>query len=134
MLSICKMAENTVKFGPMLAVLFVGARMRALQMSNQNGSPQCWAQDAMYMASGAVVLQLCAVIFSGAISSTVEVDEDGTLLTKKVQYLPGGIFLECVRAATVIMHFGGVITVVWSVLTIRPETAQCAKRGFAGLR
>merc|ERR1719502_2007085 len=65
-LSVCKMAENTVKFGPMLAILFVGARVRALQMTNQKGSPQCWAQDAMYLASGAVALQLCVVIAGGA--------------------------------------------------------------------
>jgi len=129
-LATCKMAENTVKFGPMLAVLFVGARVRALQMSNQKGSPQCWAQDAMYMASGAVVIQLCVVVASGALSNAVEVDEDGTLSTTKIQYLPGRIFLECLKAITFVMLFGGVLTVVASILIIRPEAAQCSKRGF----
>jgi len=132
-LAICKMAENTVKFGPMLAVLFVGARMRALQMTNQKGSPQCWAQDAMYMATWAVLLQLCTVVASGSLSSSMEVDEDGTLLTSKIQYLPGRIFLECLKVITFIMLFGGVLSVVGSILIIRPETAQCAKRGFTGL-
>jgi len=123
----CKSAENTVKLAPMLAVLFVAARMRALQMSNQKGSPQCWSQDAMYMASLAVFLQLCVVIASGATASTVEVDQDGTLLTTRVKYLPGRIFLECLKATTFLMLFGGVFAIVASILTIRPETAQCVQ-------
>jgi len=133
LLATCEMAENTVKFGPMLAVLFVGARMRALQMSNQQGSPQCWAQDAMYLASGAVVLQLFMVIASGAFSSTTEVDDTGALVASKVTWLPGRIFLECLKCVTFFMLFGGVFAVVASILIVRPETAQCAVRGFSGM-
>lgn len=126
----CKMAENTTMFGPMLAVLFVAARMRALQMTRQKGSPQCWAQDAMYMAAGAVALQLCMAIVSGALSSSVNVDETGTLATSKIRYLPGRVLMECLKAMTFIMLFGGVLAIVASILVIRPETAQCAKTGF----
>merc|ERR1719487_3243316 len=35
-------AATTVEFAPMLAILFLSARMRALQ---HNGQPQRWAQD-----------------------------------------------------------------------------------------
>jgi len=120
-----KMSENTVKFGPMLAVLFVAARMRALQLSNQKGSPQCWAQDAMYMASGAVLLQLVMVLATGALSPAADVDDAGSLITKRIEFLPGRIFLEVMKAATFIMLFGGVFTVVASILMIRPGTAVC---------
>ena len=44
-------AMGTVAFCPMLAILFVGTRMRALQMTNNKGAPQGWAQDGMYLAT-----------------------------------------------------------------------------------
>merc|ERR1719428_1146572 len=37
-------ATNSMNFAPMLAVLFIGARMRALNMDPVNGNPQKWAQ------------------------------------------------------------------------------------------
>jgi hypothetical protein len=130
-LATLQLAENTVKFGPMLAVLFVAARMRALQMSYQKGSPQCWAQDSMYIACGALLLQLAMVIASGLLSTTMEVDETGTLRTTKIRYLPRRLFLECLKMVTFAALFGGVLSVVASILVIRPETAQCAQRGFS---
>jgi hypothetical protein len=38
-------AANTVEFAPQLAILFLAARMRALQ---HDGEPQAWAQTCMY--------------------------------------------------------------------------------------
>jgi hypothetical protein len=42
-------------FCPMLAVLFVGLRMRALQITNGKGQPQGYAQDCMALATWAVI-------------------------------------------------------------------------------
>ena len=39
--------RSTVQFAPMLAVLFIATRMRALQMTDNKGSPQGWVQDGM---------------------------------------------------------------------------------------
>merc|ERR1719191_526228 len=50
-------AKATVQFAPMLSVLFVMTRMRALQITQQKGSPQGWVQDGMYLASWAVLIQ-----------------------------------------------------------------------------
>merc|ERR1719399_1326321 len=47
-------ATNAMNFAPMLAVLFIGARMRALQMDPVNGNPQKWAQNCFYMCTYAV--------------------------------------------------------------------------------
>ena len=41
-------AISTMFFAPMMAVLFIGARMRALQMDPINGAPQRWAQNCFY--------------------------------------------------------------------------------------
>lgn len=38
-------AKNTVLLNPMLAILFIGARMRALQITKQEGAPQGYAQQ-----------------------------------------------------------------------------------------
>ena len=40
-------AKATVQFAPMLSVLFVATRMRALQMTQNKGAPQGWVQDGM---------------------------------------------------------------------------------------
>merc|ERR1719271_625927 len=41
--------KATVQFCPMLAILFVGMRMRALQITSQQGAPQGYAQQAMFL-------------------------------------------------------------------------------------
>merc|ERR1719169_218926 len=50
-------AKATISFCPMLAILFVGTRMRALMITNNKGAPQGWVQDGMYMATWAVLVQ-----------------------------------------------------------------------------
>merc|ERR1719359_1238731 len=57
-------ATLSINFAPMLAVLFIGARMRALQMDPVNGAPQSWAQNCFFMCTYALALQtsLCVVI------------------------------------------------------------------------
>merc|ERR1719171_2493085 len=50
-------AKGTIMFCPMLAILFVGTRMRALMITNNKGAPQGWVQDGMYMATWAVLIQ-----------------------------------------------------------------------------
>merc|ERR1719504_540865 len=44
----CSTATLSMNFAPMLAVLFIGARMRALQMDPVNGAPQKWAQNCFF--------------------------------------------------------------------------------------
>merc|ERR1719160_1674142 len=44
-------ATASMNFAPMLAVLFIGARMRALNMDPVNGNPQKWAQNCFFMCT-----------------------------------------------------------------------------------
>merc|ERR1719380_257836 len=55
-------AVCTLFFAPMMAVLFIGARMRALQMDPINGAPQPWAQNCFYLCTGAIQLQCILAI------------------------------------------------------------------------
>merc|ERR1719440_1935745 len=55
-------AKGTLAFCPMLSILFVATRMRALQITNNKGAPQGWAQDGMYMATWAILIQFLMVL------------------------------------------------------------------------
>merc|ERR1719421_2564520 len=50
-------ATASMNFAPMLAVLFIGARMRALNMDPINGNPQKWAQNCFFMCTYALLAQ-----------------------------------------------------------------------------
>merc|ERR1719163_845314 len=56
------MAKMTVNFAPMLCILFVGARMRALQIDPKRGAPQAWAQNCFYLCTYSVMAQCILVI------------------------------------------------------------------------
>merc|ERR1719311_386959 len=58
------MAKLTVNFAPMLSILFIGARMRALQMDPKNGNPQVWAQRCFYLCTYSLMVQclLCIIV------------------------------------------------------------------------
>merc|ERR1719456_1914660 len=55
-------ATNCMNFAPMLAILFIGARMRALQMDPVNGNPQRWAQNCFFMCTYALLAQTCCSV------------------------------------------------------------------------
>ena len=51
-------ATNAMNFAPRLAILFIGAHMRALQMDPLNGSPRRWAQNCFYMCTYSLLVQV----------------------------------------------------------------------------
>jgi len=115
---------GTVAFCPMLAILFVGTRMRALQMTNNKGAPQGWAQDGMYLATWSIFVQFFMVVIAGvATGEKVKTDADGN-----ATWHPTNIYLwygvQVVRWFAVLALWGGAITVIISVFTITPETAN----------
>merc|ERR1719155_259069 len=71
-------AKTTVQFAPMISVLFIATRMRALQISDNKGAPQGWAQDGMYLASWALLIQfsMCLLLplFTGKKYTTDSLD------------------------------------------------------------
>merc|ERR1719408_1157988 len=123
-------AKGTIAFCPMLAILFVGTRMRALQITNNKGAPQGWAQDGMYMATWAVLLQflmvllipLCTLVMEGK-AVHPELDEDGN-----VKWQPSGkialICVQTVRWLGFILLYVGTICVMVGAMTLTPETAN----------
>merc|ERR1719454_2800102 len=116
--------RGTIAFCPMIAILFVGTRMRALQMTNNRGAPQGWAQDCMYLATWSIFLQFCMVLIAGVCTGEkAKLDADGNVTWK-----PSNIYawyaVQVIRWFAVLALWGGAITVIISVFTITPETAN----------
>merc|ERR1719161_114137 len=116
--------RGTVAYCPMLSILFVGTRMRALLITNNKGAPQGWVQDGMHMATWAVLIQfLMCMIVPLATGAPGKCDKDGN-----VEYKPDNPILAFIalglKWVTYIFLYGGVIAVITGVYTMTPETAN----------
>merc|ERR1719265_310124 len=56
------LARYTTNFAPMLAILFIAARMRALQIDPKHGNPQRWAQICFFLCTYSILLQTALII------------------------------------------------------------------------
>jgi len=117
-------AKGVVFFCPMLAILFVGTRMRALMLTHWRGSPQGWCQDGMYMATWSLLIQFIMVLVTPCATGVpAQVDEDGN-----IKWEPENkILFYCVVAIRLLgflLLYGGIITVIVGVYTMTPETAN----------
>merc|ERR1719484_88162 len=117
-------ARATVQFAPMLSVLFLGLRLRALQITGSKGQPQKWAQDGMFLATYAVLVQMLMVfltpLFTGG---PPKMDDDGNVVSqpgnKWVAYTVVGI-----RYAALLALYGGAVTCVVALFKITPSAAM----------
>merc|ERR1719482_2407212 len=93
--TIIETACTTVTYAPMLSVLFLGVRMCAIQLSQGQTEkyqlPQPWVQQAMFIATYAVLAQVILVLIIPVFTGEMDVkcDEDGNLDTSSMQ--GGGI-------------------------------------------
>merc|ERR1719160_69551 len=117
-MKIIEVGCTTVTYAPMLSVLFLGARMRAIQLTQGETEkyklPQPWVQSAMYICTYAVLCQVILVlivpIFTGEMN--VKCDSDGNLdmSQTKVGGLPAMI-LSALRWIAMLMLYGGMAAV-----------------------
>lgn len=126
-------ARNSVQFCPILAILFVSCRMRALQITQMKGDPQGWAQDAMDVILTAVFIQIvCCLmlpIFTGKSSKT---DAEGNA-EYDMKPLVGAYIVTCMKYFSLFLIFGGVLVVGSSIFMITPETADSNNTMFDGM-
>jgi len=116
--------KGVVMFCPMLSILFVGTRMRALMLTDSRGSPQGWCQDGMYMATWSLLIQFVMVLVTPCATGVpAQVDEDGN-----IKWEPDNkILFYCVVAIRIlgfVLLYAGVVTVIVGVYTMTPETAN----------
>merc|ERR1719313_1916054 len=116
------MAANTMGMAPMLCVLFLGARMRALQMDPISGNPQRWAQNCFFMCTYALIAQTCVAIFvplvlGGKVEKNTEVEGDMVYkVSAEQKMLAKGI--TALRFGIMLCVYAGAVAVVCSVFTI----------------
>jgi len=108
-------AKDSVSAAAILSVLFLGARMRALQITNNKGAPQGWAQDCMFLCVVSVFLQaIMAIITTFMAPRTGERDAGGNKAAAGVALFQFLLML--------VMH-AGALAVIISVFMITPDTA-----------
>jgi len=120
----------TVMFAPMLSILFVGTRMRALQLTKATdgtipvtAGPQGWAQDAMFLSTWSVLVQvIMALLVPILTGAKPEMDEDGNLKTPEGSSKIVAIFCDIVKYSCLLMMYGGTAIVIYAVYTMTPET------------
>merc|ERR1719263_976289 len=108
-------AATTVEFAPMLSILFLAARMRALQ---HDGQPQKWAQDCMFAATYAMcATTLLAMLTPVVLGGTLEVNPQTKETTFKVPNPTLGYALEAMRFLCMLGFYGGAVGVIYSIFT-----------------
>jgi len=130
-IAVFEAGQKTVMFAPMLAMLFIGARMRALQLTKATdgtipptAGPQPWAQDGMFLATWSVLVQVIMVLVTPIATGTgkPEMDDDGCVKTPQGANKWVGYALETIRYLCLIDMYGGAMIVVYAVFTMTPET------------
>lgn len=115
-------AASTVEFGPMLCILFLAARMRALQHGEQ---PQAWAQSCMFAATRALELTtLLSLIVPVVLGGTMTVDPQTKEAKFQVPSKIVGIVLIAVRYVTMLCFYGGALGVAVSIWLFRARTTS----------
>jgi len=113
-------ATASMNFAPMLAVLFIGARMRALNMDPINGNPQKWAQNCFYMCTYALLAQtLCSVAVPLVLQGDVKVGKCEGDMEYTVENKLLGSVLAIGRYVMMICIYVGVACIIYSVFTIQ---------------
>merc|ERR1719158_2366868 len=122
-------AKSTVQFAPMIAVLFVATRMRALQMTDNKGAPQGWVQDGMYLSTWSILIQfmMCLImpLFTGKKFTPDQLDgpakdESNAKLSNPIA---AGV-VTFIRYCALLALIGGTATVITGVFLMTPETAN----------
>jgi hypothetical protein len=119
-------ATAAMNFAPMLSILFLAARMRALQMDPVNGSPQAWAQSCFYMCAYAVMFQTILsiavpIVMGGSVKKgSTEGDMEYTVENKTL-----GMCLTVGRYIIMLSIYLGFTAVIVSIFTLaHPDGAQ----------
>eukprot|EP00747_Dinoflagellata_sp_TGD_P158750 gnl/TRDRNA2_/TRDRNA2_177840_c0_seq1.p1 gnl/TRDRNA2_/TRDRNA2_177840_c0~~gnl/TRDRNA2_/TRDRNA2_177840_c0_seq1.p1 ORF type:complete len:975 (+),score=152.67 gnl/TRDRNA2_/TRDRNA2_177840_c0_seq1:99-3023(+) len=127
-------AGVSLAFCPLLCVLFLATRMRALQISQNMGNPQAWAQDCFFICVFATYTQaLCCLLMPIFTGAATQVDGDGNT-NYDLRPMVGAYAVTMVKYVALMALHGGVIAVAISVFTITPEQALDKHDNVRGMK
>merc|ERR1719389_1538047 len=117
------LARYTVNFAPMLAILFIAARMRALQIDPKHGNPQRWAQMCFFMCTGSIVVQTLMVIMMPFCvdCERKEGDTEGDVVFV-MEHKGAAMCFTGIRYLALLGLYGGFTAVIVSVFLIAHPT------------
>jgi len=130
-IGVLEAGRQTVMFAPMLSMLFIGTRMRALQLTKATdgtippqAGPQPWAQQAMFLCTWSVLVQLIMAMIVPILTGTgaPEVDEDGNVITPAGTNKIIAIIIDVIKYLCLIAMYGGVCVIIYAVYTMTPES------------
>mmetsp|Transcript_89349 Transcript_89349/g.158520 ORF Transcript_89349/g.158520 Transcript_89349/m.158520 type:complete len:902 (-) Transcript_89349:76-2781(-) len=122
-------AGVSITFVPVLCILFVACRMRALQITQQMGSPQGWAEDCMYLCVFATYVQVIACLLLPIFTNAAtEVDADGNA-SYDLRPMVGAYAVTVVKYVALLSLHGGVLAICVAVFTMTPDTAHAGNKG-----
>jgi len=123
-------ADVSVRLCPLISILFIACRLRALQLSHQLGSPQIWAQQAMFMSVFAMLVQmLSCIILPILLGSPAAVDGDGCADWDVKPLLLAYVVTVMKYIALFCLH-GGAIMVSIAIFTMSPDTTDEHQAGL----
>lgn len=112
--SVMNAAATTVEFGPMLCIIFLSLRMRALQHGAQ---PQPWAQNAMYACTVALtVTTLLAILVPLSMGGTMVINPKTKEATFEVPDKSFGLILIALRFMCMFAFYGGACVVMYAIV------------------
>jgi hypothetical protein len=115
-------AVNTVEFAPMLAIVFLAARMRALQ---HDGQPQKWAQDCMFASTYAMcATTILAIIVPVSLGGTMKTNAQTKETTFEVPNPTLGYLLVGLRFLCMLAFYGGVVGVIYSIFVFEAPAGR----------
>lgn len=112
----------TVKFVPMLCVLFIGTRLRALQMTAYKGSPQGWVQDCMSLCVWATYVQALFFLLIGFWQGKAPSARPES--RQEAQNDSCGMFTTFIQYFCMLLLYGAVIGVIVGVFQMTPANAN----------
>eukprot|EP00929_Paragymnodinium_shiwhaense_P119081 TRINITY_DN90968_c0_g1_i1.p1 TRINITY_DN90968_c0_g1~~TRINITY_DN90968_c0_g1_i1.p1 ORF type:complete len:723 (+),score=173.83 TRINITY_DN90968_c0_g1_i1:91-2259(+) len=106
-------ATETISFAPMLSIVFLAARMRALQ---HKGQPQAWAQDCMYSATYSLVItSLLSVLVPILLSGHTNIDPVTKQVTFELDHPLLGFLMVAVKYLNMLGIYIGTAGVIYSI-------------------
>lgn len=113
-----KVTAATLSSAPMLCVLFLAVRMRALQLETLYDIPQqSWAQTCMYMCTFSVVVQTLLVVIGNMMGVQQKENQYGQIVSTGGTGAVGKI-IEGFRWIAILILYGGVVAIIVSIFAV----------------
>jgi hypothetical protein len=113
-----------VSLCPLLSILYVACRMRALQLTEQKGSPQWWAQESMHLGVIAILIQVtCCVLLPLFTGAATAVDPDGNA-EYDLRPLFGAYVVQMLKYMALFLLYGSVLAVCASIGLMRKDMKE----------